>query len=248
MEICSGDGRRARYVDPWSCYPLTLSSRNTLPFFPAPPAFLRDGPPVCWDDMMLIVQHRGRLENETDLNRHGLVEMLRFVVLIRGGRGSPPGPGTSGGRRFSVSASNDRSRLLISPRTNHHPFFCRLNHFHHVTNTQFRRRPRFRSRHQTHQPRRARWLTCPLHPSSSGRVLRVLTGVQNTSALVFSVFVGVHLVSPVVAAIGGASVADKSLVSDSSDVSCSSWVTWRVSHVSRLTYYHSFSPENTTSP
>jgi hypothetical protein len=166
MEICSGDGRRARYVDPWSCYPLTLSSRNTLPFFPAPPAFLRDGPPVCWDDMMLIVQHRGRLENETDLNRHGLVEMLRFVVLIRGGRGSPPGPGTSGGRRFSVSASNDRSRLLISPRTNHHPFFCRLNHFHHVTNTQFRRRPRFRSRHQTHQPRRARWLTCPLHPVS----------------------------------------------------------------------------------
>jgi hypothetical protein len=89
---------------------------------------------------------------------------------------------------------------------------------------------------------------CTPSPSSSGRVLRVLTGVQNTSALVFSVFVGVHLVSPVVAAIGGASVADKSLVSDSSDVSCSSWVTWRVSHVSRLTYYHSFSPENTTSP
>jgi hypothetical protein len=43
-------------------------------------------------------------------------------------------------------------------------------------------------------------------------VLRVLTGIQTTSALVFSGFLSVHLVSPVVAAIGGVSAADKSLV------------------------------------
>lgn len=52
----------------------------------------------------------------------------------------------------------------------------------------------------------------------SGTVLRVLTATQNCSALVFSVFVGIHLVSPLAAAVGGLSAADNALVSSLSPV------------------------------
>ncbi|ORX35225.1 hypothetical protein BD324DRAFT_652367 [Kockovaella imperatae] len=45
-----------------------------------------------------------------------------------------------------------------------------------------------------------------------GQVLRVLTFTQNSSALVFSVFLGVHLASPLSAAIGGSSLADKTMM------------------------------------
>lgn len=50
-------------------------------------------------------------------------------------------------------------------------------------------------------------------PSRGGQYLRLLTGVQNTSALVFSVFLTVHLASPIAAAIGGIKSADRTLVS-----------------------------------
>ena len=47
---------------------------------------------------------------------------------------------------------------------------------------------------------------------SRGQVLRVLTATQNSSALVFSVFLGVHLASPLSAALGGSTWADKTMV------------------------------------
>jgi hypothetical protein len=43
--------------------------------------------------------------------------------------------------------------------------------------------------------------------------LRVLTGIQNTSALVFGTFLVVHLASPVVAAVAGGEGATKLMVS-----------------------------------
>jgi hypothetical protein len=46
----------------------------------------------------------------------------------------------------------------------------------------------------------------------SGTVLRVLTCTQNCSALVFSVFLGVHLASPLLASVGGINAADNTLV------------------------------------
>lgn len=55
-------------------------------------------------------------------------------------------------------------------------------------------------------PKSTGWMT-------GGQFLRLLTGVQNTSALVFSVFLTVHLASPLAAATGGGSLADKTLVS-----------------------------------
>ena len=48
-----------------------------------------------------------------------------------------------------------------------------------------------------------------------GSVLRVLTITQTSSALVFSVFVSVHLVAPIAAAVGGINAADRTMVSDS---------------------------------
>ena len=54
--------------------------------------------------------------------------------------------------------------------------------------------------------------TGPYIPAS-GSVLRVLTGVQNVSALAFSTFLGIHLAAPLAAALGGASLADKTMVS-----------------------------------
>lgn len=48
---------------------------------------------------------------------------------------------------------------------------------------------------------------------TKGKMLRVLTATQNTSALVFSVFLGVHMVSPIVAAVGGIQAADRTMVS-----------------------------------
>lgn len=47
----------------------------------------------------------------------------------------------------------------------------------------------------------------------TGSVLRVLTLTQNCSALVFSGFLAVHLVSPIAATLGGTSLADSTLVS-----------------------------------
>ena len=47
----------------------------------------------------------------------------------------------------------------------------------------------------------------------SGTVLRVLTSTQNCSALVFSIFLGVHLASPILASVGGITAADNTLVS-----------------------------------
>jgi hypothetical protein len=58
-----------------------------------------------------------------------------------------------------------------------------------------------------HQPGEA-----PPGRSRGGQFLRLCTGVQNTSALVFSVFLTVHLASPLAAALGGISLADKTLV------------------------------------
>jgi hypothetical protein len=49
-------------------------------------------------------------------------------------------------------------------------------------------------------------------PKPNATILRVLTFTQNTSALVFAVFVPMHLASPVVAAFGGLPMADKALV------------------------------------
>lgn len=49
------------------------------------------------------------------------------------------------------------------------------------------------------------------HRSPNLTVLRVLTFTQNTSALVFSVFLPIHA-SPIAAAFGGISAADKVLV------------------------------------
>ena len=51
----------------------------------------------------------------------------------------------------------------------------------------------------------------PDRPISS-QVLRILTATQNTSALVFSAFLGVHLASPLAAAFLGGSGADKTMV------------------------------------
>lgn len=44
-------------------------------------------------------------------------------------------------------------------------------------------------------------------------MIRVLTATQNTSALVFSSFLVIHLASPLAAAVGGGSLADKTMVS-----------------------------------
>lgn len=49
-------------------------------------------------------------------------------------------------------------------------------------------------------------------PPTSGSIIRLLTSTQNCSALVFSVFLGVHLVSPIAATLGGTSLADNTLV------------------------------------
>ncbi|KAK1927619.1 hypothetical protein DB88DRAFT_41150 [Papiliotrema laurentii] len=46
----------------------------------------------------------------------------------------------------------------------------------------------------------------------TGSVLRVLTLTQNCSALVFSGFLAVHLVSPIAATLGGTSLADSTLL------------------------------------
>ena len=51
----------------------------------------------------------------------------------------------------------------------------------------------------------------PRHAAAS-RTFRVLTASQNTSALVFSVFFGVHLASPLAASLFGGSGADKTMV------------------------------------
>ena len=48
---------------------------------------------------------------------------------------------------------------------------------------------------------------------SSGAILRTLTGVQNVSALTCSTFLGLHLASPIAAALGGSTLAEKTLVS-----------------------------------
>lgn len=42
--------------------------------------------------------------------------------------------------------------------------------------------------------------------------LRVLTGIQNTSALAFGTFLAVHLASPVVAAVAGGEGATRLMV------------------------------------
>lgn len=47
---------------------------------------------------------------------------------------------------------------------------------------------------------------------NSGMVLRVLTGVQNVSGMVFTAFAGIHLISPLVASFAGIPGADRSLV------------------------------------
>lgn len=46
----------------------------------------------------------------------------------------------------------------------------------------------------------------------SGTVLRVLTSTQNCSALIFSIFLGVHLASPILASVGGITAADNTLL------------------------------------
>ncbi|WVR03735.1 hypothetical protein IAU60_000730 [Kwoniella sp. DSM 27419] len=56
--------------------------------------------------------------------------------------------------------------------------------------------------------RKGAWLTAP----SRGGVLRVLTMSQNTSAMVFTLFMVPHLASPVMAAVGGLSAADKTMM------------------------------------
>ncbi|KAK4690032.1 hypothetical protein P7C73_g37, partial [Tremellales sp. Uapishka_1] len=47
---------------------------------------------------------------------------------------------------------------------------------------------------------------------SQGQFLRLLTGLQNTSAVTFSVFLGVHLAAPLAATFGGLGAADKTLL------------------------------------
>ena len=52
----------------------------------------------------------------------------------------------------------------------------------------------------------------PAVASRKGQVLRLLTGMQYTSGLIFSIFLTTHLISPLAAAVYGQSAADKSLV------------------------------------
>lgn len=50
------------------------------------------------------------------------------------------------------------------------------------------------------------------HSRPNATILRTLTFTQNASAAVFSIFVPMHLASPVVAAVGGLGAADRVLV------------------------------------
>jgi hypothetical protein len=52
----------------------------------------------------------------------------------------------------------------------------------------------------------------PRRGGPNATILRTLTFTQNVSAAVFSVFVPMHLASPVAAAFGGSEAADKVLV------------------------------------
>lgn len=110
-------------VEPLSWSPLTLSSRNTLPFFPVPPAFLRDGPLTCWDAMMRCYRTKaGWRMREIGSFTLTLIDLLVSDLNLRWAVIAARARGRATFQRISLQRIHDK--------TNHHLLFCHLVHIH----------------------------------------------------------------------------------------------------------------------